>query len=74
MLEQSLDLLAVIDDQLFAQAPKSIAQSAVGSHLRHCLDFYDSFLRGVGEGRIDYDCRERNELIERDRAAAAAKI
>ncbi len=74
LLEQGLDLLAVIDDQLFACAPNGIAQSGVGGHLRHCLDFYDGFLRGIGEGRIDYDCRERNELIEKDRAAAAAKI
>ncbi|HMV83091.1 MAG TPA: DinB family protein [Blastocatellia bacterium] len=74
LLEQGLALLAVIDDQPFAQAPKGIAQSGVGGHLRHCLDFYDSFLRGVGEGKIDYDCRERNVLIEKDRAAAATKI
>jgi uncharacterized damage-inducible protein DinB len=74
MLEQGLSLLTVIDDQLYICAPKGVAKAGVGGHLRHCLDFYDSFLRGLGEGRIDYDCRERNELIEKDRSAAVAKI
>jgi uncharacterized damage-inducible protein DinB len=74
LLEQGLSLLIEIDDQLFTSAPKGVAKAGVGGHLRHCLDFYDSFLRGAGEGKIDYDCRERNELIEKDRTAAAAKL
>lgn len=74
LLEQALGLLAAIDNRLYASVPTGIAKAGVGGHLRHCLDFYDSFLRGVGEGRIDYDCRERNELIEKDRSAATVKI
>lgn len=74
LLEQSLTLLTEIDDHLYTNAPNGIAKAGVGGHLRHCLDFYDSFSRGLGDGKIDYDCRERNELIEKDRAAAAAKL
>jgi hypothetical protein len=74
LLEQGLSLLTVIDDQLYTCAPNGIAKAGVGGHLRHCLDFYDSFLRGLGERRIDYDLRERNELIEKDRTTAAAKL
>lgn len=74
LLEQGLSLLAKIDDRLYLEAPAKIAKSGVGCHLRHCLDFYSGFLRGVEAGKIDYDLRERNELIETDRLAAAAKI
>jgi len=77
LLEQGAVLLEQIDDGLYLCAPGRISKSGVGGHLRHCLDFYDSFLRGVETekpGRIDYDHRERNELIEKDRLAAKAKI
>ena len=77
MLKQGLSLLGQIDDSLYTGAPSGIAKAGVGGHLRHCLDFYDSFLSGAGAGkpgRIDYDWRERNPLIEKDRSIAKAKI
>lgn len=77
LLEQGLSLLEQIDESLYMGAPDGIAKAGVGSHMRHCLDFYDSFLLGVGageQGRIDYDWRERNPLIEKDRSIAKAKI
>jgi uncharacterized damage-inducible protein DinB len=68
-LEQGLDLLAGMDDALFNSRP-SIGLSPIGSHLRHCLDFYRSYLEGVGQGRIDYDERERDPRLECDRGYA----
>lgn len=41
---------------------------AIGPHLRHCLDHYRCFLRGLDQGTIDYDARERDERVERDPA------
>ena len=32
----------------------------VAPHFRHCIDFYDCFLRGAETGRIDYDARARS--------------
>jgi hypothetical protein len=46
----------------------------VGSHFRHVLDFYNCFLAGFGSGKIDYDSRERDERIEKDRLAAMTRI
>ncbi|MEP7343445.1 MAG: DinB family protein [Acidobacteriota bacterium] len=74
LLEQGLNLLGQIDDRLYRCVPAGLAKAGVGGHLRHCLDFYGSFLRGVGAGKIDYDHRERNELVEKDRATAIEKI
>ncbi|MBL8189996.1 MAG: hypothetical protein JNK38_18420, partial [Acidobacteria bacterium] len=74
LLEQGASLLAQLDDQMYATVPVEISNSGIGAHLRHCLDFYDSFLRGIELGKVDYDLRERNELIEINRGAALAKI
>lgn len=74
MLKQAAVLLVTIDDQTYSQPLASITKSGIGGHIRHCLDFYDGFLQGISEGRIDYDCRERNTLIEQNRSEALAKI
>ncbi len=74
LLRQGLDLLGQLDDELYTRVASEITHAGVGSHLRHCLDFYDAFLRGFKLGKVDYDLRERNELIEKDRSAASAKI
>ncbi len=74
LLRQGLNLLNQLNDELYTRVASEITHAAVGGHLRHCLDFYDAFLRGFTQGKIDYDLRERNELIEKDRLAASAKI
>lgn len=74
LLRQGLNLLGQLDDEQYTRVASGITHAAVGGHLRHCLDFYDAFLRGFTLGKIDYDLRERNELIEKDRSAASAKI
>ena len=74
LLKQGLHLLGQITDEFYVNVASGITQASVGGHLRHCLDFYDAFLRGFRLGKVDYDLRERNELIEKDRLAASAKI
>lgn len=74
VLEQGLALLESIDDELYAGACGLPRWGGVGGHVRHCLDFYQSFLAGLPSGRIDYDRRERDGLAERDRAFAATKL
>ena len=74
VLEQGRALLERLDDRLYACAEGLPVQSGAGSHVRHCLDFYQSLLEGVWAGRVDYNRRERDALVARDRACAAARI
>lgn len=74
LLQQALSLLARIDDATFATSPQGLAPHRVGSHLRHVLEFYECFLDGLEASRIDYDARKRDEALEQDRRAAAAKV
>jgi len=74
ILKQGLDLLRDLDDGIYPQVRHPFSQYGIGSHFRHCLDFYYSFLKGVEDGRVDYDDRERDERIEKDRRAAISKF
>jgi hypothetical protein len=73
-LEQGHALLGRLDDCLYAGAGGLPVRSGVGSHIRHCLDLYRSLVAGVWTGRVDYERRERDALVARDRACAAARI
>ena len=69
LIGQARALVATLDDDRFcASDPR---RSSVGAHLRHVIDCYRCFLRGLGEGRIDYDGRQRDAGIECDRQVAA---
>ena len=74
VLRQGLELLNRLDDQVYPQVRHPFCKYGIGSHFRHCLDFYHSFLKGVEEGRVDYDDRQRDERIEKDRRAAISKF
>jgi hypothetical protein len=42
------------------------AYAAIGPHLRHCVDHMQCLLRGLESGVVDYDAREREEILEID--------
>ena len=46
--------------------------STIGMHIRHILDYYSCYLRGLDRGLIDYDLRERNLAIETNKVSAIA--
>jgi uncharacterized damage-inducible protein DinB len=72
VIAQLIELLPRLDDRAYTQRPAH--GSAIGSHVRHVLDFYLRFLGGVPHGRIDYDQRERDPLVEQQRAYAIDKF
>jgi uncharacterized damage-inducible protein DinB len=74
VLHQAVAMLRQVDDQTYAGTDLLSGRSAVGAHFRHVLDHYHSFLAGLEEGRVDYDARERNTPLERDRALAIATV
>ena len=49
-------------------------RGSIGGHLRHILDFYQNFLAGIESGRIDYNLRQRDVLIERDPVYAIKRL
>ena len=72
-LHQAIDIIEQISDRQYTYNNQKYFKSGVGKHIRHILDFYDSFLTS-SNGRIDYDDRQRVEDVESNRLAAISKI
>ena len=73
ILQQGVELASCLGP-LYAQPSSCSRRSGIGGHFRHCVDFYNSFLSSVASGRINYDLRARNELVERDPERAAFEL
>ena len=72
-LQQAIDMLNNISDDVYANNDGPNFSSGVGRHIRHIIDFYDSFLKGHDSG-IDYDARQRDPRMEGDRQYGMGKI
>ena len=73
-LRQGVELIEAVSDAQFANARPPHMNSGVGGHFRHCIDFYNSFLRSFETGRINYVARQRNVRLETSRRLAVAEI
>ena len=72
-LDQGRALVDDLSDELFTRSDGK-GHASAGAHLRHVLDCYRCFLRGLEPGRVDYDARERDPRLETERAVASAVI
>lgn len=73
VLRQGESLLRSLDNDKYKQKVPSAFHSAIGGHYRHCLDHFRSLFGGLERGEINYDCRERDARVERDRDFALAE-
>lgn len=74
LLLQGRDLLLAHSQSSYSKADGLTFGSSIGTHMRHVLDHYSSFLDGCETGVVDYDNRERGTDVESLRAAAIAEI
>ena len=74
VLREAQKLLERMEDRLYTHVDAPTFTSSIGAQLRHCLDFYQCFLRGVKNGKVDYDLRERDEVTEHSRTHAIERI
>ncbi len=74
LLDQGIALCDSIDDDLYAKAEPAVSSSGIGSHVRHCIDYFDRFLESLKDGRLDYDHRKRDPLLESNRLHARRKL
>ena len=74
LLTQGADLLERIDDAQYLRSDPLSPGGGISLHMRHCLEFYACFLRGLPKGRIDYVRRERGGAIERSRVAGLREV
>ena len=70
--ERGCELIERLDDVTYRRSANGTG--SVGGHFRHNLDFANSYLNGIAEGRIDYSARERDVRVETDRGYAIRKL
>jgi uncharacterized damage-inducible protein DinB len=68
-----MQLLDTLPEELYA-ACDARGGSGMGPHLRHCIEFYQCFLAGLAEGKVDYDGRQRERALEMDPARARTAL
>jgi hypothetical protein len=73
VLRQGESLLNSLSDEDYTRKLPAVFGSTVGGHYRHCLDHFQTLLRGLDAGEINYDHRERNSWIENDCMFALAE-
>ncbi len=71
VLRQGIDLLAVLGEARFTARIPACFNASVGGHLRHIIEHYQSFLKGLMAGDVDYENRPRDAMIERNPNYAA---
>lgn len=76
ILWQAVKLLADITDAHYNCGNEAARSNGgtLGGHFRHCLEFVNCFLAGAETGKIDYNRRQRDQLVETDRRHAAAEF
>ena len=74
LLKQGSDLIGEIGARLYANGKPPLFQNGVGSHFRHCIDFYHCFLTSFAVGKINYALRKRDRLVETEGSVAIAAI
>jgi uncharacterized damage-inducible protein DinB len=70
LLHQLFDLVETLSDEEYTRKPVGVVESSIGGHVRHNLDHLEALLRGLPDGEVCYDHRDRGTDVERDRVAA----
>lgn len=74
LLQQGLDVLQELPEFLYTETVPEYFTGSVGKHIRHILNFYECFLNGISSGRIDYDARHRDVMVETSPMTAQARM
>jgi uncharacterized damage-inducible protein DinB len=74
LLKQAISLIDRIDDEIYLSHAPLSPRGTIGGHLRHILDYYQTFLAGLQFGRINYNLRRREILVESNRICAIKEI
>ncbi len=73
-IQQGTALLRRLSSAQYVAPQPDCFNSTLGGHIRHNLDHYACFLNGLPAGRVDYDDRDRDTLVEANPGYAADRL
>ncbi len=54
----------------YARPCKSLYSNTIGQHVRHIIELFQCLEKGYDDGKVDYEKRKRDDLIESDKMVA----
>lgn len=66
VIQQGIDLMGAMSSANYARRIQLCYNASVGGHMRHIIEHYQAFLRGLDDGEIAYEKRVRDPLVEND--------
>ena len=63
-LRQEVSLVSVLTAEQYRASAEGHFSSSIGMHLRHNLDHFEAFFKGLDSNEIDYESRSRNGQVE----------
>ena len=60
------DLLNQLKPEDYKRPSQLLNKSSIGQHVRHSLEFFLCLKEGIANGRVNYDKRKRDKVIEED--------
>ncbi len=67
ILEQLKNQIERLDATQFSERLEVFNGSSIGGHARHIIEFYDCLIQSAETGIVNYDARQRDMQIERNR-------
>lgn len=72
LLEQLNDAIARLTAEQYASECNLLSGQTIGKHVRHILELFEEWLNGQQIGKVNYDARQRQLVIETDAQEAQA--
>lgn len=64
VFDQLKDIVSRLSVQHYCMPQVVLSGSSVGQHIRHILEFYQCLEKGYNIEKVNYDLRERNQILE----------
>lgn len=71
VLSQGLTLLLKLEDATYSRSAGAPFHASIGGHYRHVLEHFESLIKGLRAGEINYDARERNLRLQSEATYAS---
>ncbi len=74
ILDQLSSLVSQIQEEDYFKPIDTLSNSTIGQHLRHTLEFFICLEQGFERGKVNYDKRNHDKLIESDKFLGLAAL
>ncbi|MCG8476874.1 MAG: hypothetical protein MI784_15520 [Cytophagales bacterium] len=74
LFQQLIDLGEQLDKDHFTERLDLIMGASVGQHFRHIVEFYDCLKKGCESGKVSYDKRAHDKILEEEWDEMNAKL